>query len=143
MDLLNILKTILIPLVLFGILIAAQQFVVNCLLKMTKGHKFGVRVASHLGMKSDLFFSLIGGTGGCCGCALGSPETVMDQLLKEGFSEEEAAVELAPYLEQGLELYVQDLGADEEVEKARPVIAGLVEDWRALQEEKFKGVLIQ
>lgn len=136
MDITSIIKTILIPLVFFGAWIAIQQFVVTRLRWLTKGHKFGVRIANHLGMKRDFFFSLLGG-GGCC-CVLGSPETILEQILEEGMPEEQASVELAPYLEQGLEFYVRDFGADEEVEKAKPVIAGLVEKWRVRQEKQVQ-----
>lgn len=125
----EILKTIIIPLAAVIAWVVLVKFLVSKLRERGKGHKFGNKIASHLGMRSHFFYSLLDDDG-----LFGTTEMVLRRMEQEGDTVQEASVKLAPYLEQGLAILERDFGLNEESEKAEQTIAKLMEDWRELQE---------
>lgn len=84
------------------------------------GRRFGNRVAAHIGIPKSLFHSLLDSG------VKESSRDLLASLKKSNLSPAQAAVELGPTLAKGIERLEARFGPQEMIDKAKPIVAGLV-----------------
>lgn len=79
MDILDILHTVFVPILFVTVWVISMHYLVRYLRRFGKGYKFGVQIATHLGMTGEFFFSVMGE-----GNLLASNETILRKLFDDG-----------------------------------------------------------
>lgn len=92
-----------------------------------KGRKFGNRIATHLGMSNNLFHSVL--ENGVNGPSL----QLLATLEMAGISLQEASVQLAPWLQRGLDALESRFGNQNMIELAKPIVTALWAQWETSQ----------
>ena len=86
------------------------------------GRAFANRIAAHIGIPKNVFHILL--THGVSG----SPRDLLASLEKSQPGLDQARVELGPTLAKGIERMEARFGRQEMVDKAKPLVAGLVSE---------------
>lgn len=97
---------------------------------LSKGRKFGNKIAEHLGMSSSFFHSVL--DNGVSGPSL----QLLATLESAGCTLNRASVELAPSLKRGLFTLENRFGRQEMIDNAKPIVAQLMKGWEELQEQR-------
>jgi len=84
------------------------------------GRGFGNRIALHLGIPRNVFYSLLGNG------VKGSSLEFLKSLEQAKLSLDDASIELAPSLNRGIERLEARFGAQEMHDKVKPVVARLL-----------------
>lgn len=87
------------------------------------GHGFGNRIAAHIGMPRNVFYAFLANG------VKGSSGEFLQALEKSQLSLDEASIELAPSLSQGLERLEARFGPQMMYDKAKPIVARLVAEF--------------
>ena len=86
------------------------------------GRTFGNRIAAHVGIPKNLFHSLLDHG------VKGSSRELLASLEKAKLDLDQAGVALGPSLSRGIERLEARFGAQEMVDKAKPIVARLVSE---------------
>jgi hypothetical protein len=84
------------------------------------GHRFGNRIASHIGIPKSLFYTLLDNG------AKGSSRDLLISLENAKLDLDQASVELGPALSRGLERLEARFGTQEMYDSVKPCVARLM-----------------